>query len=389
MRAFFRLTTAAKPLVCAALAACLAPSIAFGQSLPSPLVATPSAPGQAAPKGYVDTAVANVVSALAPVATTGSYASLTGRPVLAPVATSGAYADLAGAPAGYALPVASSTTLGGVKIDGTTVTISSGTISVPTDTTRYAASNPSGYIAASGAPVQSVAGLTGTPTSAQVAGALAGTAAGTLAAGNDSRILAAQTASQVSSAVSSGTAANVSGVVSLANGGTGQITAAAALSALGGAPSASPTFSGLITVNAFTGDTVRTTGPVNGAVWSGQGAAVGWNYGASANLGGTNFFNSKGGGGGGFDWWNVASSAGATPVRLANLDQFGNFAAAGGATAAYSQVGGSLGPTWTTGTGAPTSTQPVGSIFSRTDGAAGARFYVSAGAGSWTAATGL
>lgn len=47
------------------------------------------------------------------------------------------------------------------------------------------------------------------------------------------------------------------------------------------------------------------------------------------------------------------------------------------------------GPTWTAGTGAPTATQPVGSIYSRTDGTAGARLYVSAGGGTWAAVAGV
>lgn len=42
-------------------------------------------------------------------------------------------------------------------------------------------------------------------------------------------------------------------------------------------------------------------------------------------------------------------------------------------------------PTITSGAGAPTSTQPVGSIYLCSDGAAGSRLYVSAGGGTWTA----
>jgi hypothetical protein len=41
------------------------------------------------------------------------------------------------------------------------------------------------------------------------------------------------------------------------------------------------------------------------------------------------------------------------------------------------------GPTWTSGTGAPASTQPLGSLYSRTDGTVGATLYVSRGAGTW------
>jgi hypothetical protein len=47
--------------------------------------------------------------------------------------------------------------------------------------------------------------------------------------------------------------------------------------------------------------------------------------------------------------------------------------------------GTTAGPTITSGTGVASGTQPSGSIFIRTDGAAGARIYVSQGAGSWIA----
>jgi len=58
-----------------------------------------------------------------------SYANITGKPTLATVATSGSYTDLSNTPASYSLPTASTTVLGGVKVDGTTITISSGVIS--------------------------------------------------------------------------------------------------------------------------------------------------------------------------------------------------------------------------------------------------------------------
>jgi hypothetical protein len=49
-------------------------------------------------------------------------------------------------------------------------------------------------------------------------------------------------------------------------------------------------------------------------------------------------------------------------------------------------VGSTTGPTWTTGSGVPSSTQPVGSLYSRVSTwAAGATLYVSKGAGAWTA----
>ena len=48
------------------------------------------------------------------------------------------------------------------------------------------------------------------------------------------------------------------------------------------------------------------------------------------------------------------------------------------------RTGATNGPTWTSGAGAPAATAPIGSMYSRTDGTAGARLYVSAGGGTWT-----
>lgn len=47
------------------------------------------------------------------------------------------------------------------------------------------------------------------------------------------------------------------------------------------------------------------------------------------------------------------------------------------------------GPTWTAGTGVPTSTQPQGSFYSRVGGAVGSTFYVSQGGGVWNAVAGV
>lgn len=47
------------------------------------------------------------------------------------------------------------------------------------------------------------------------------------------------------------------------------------------------------------------------------------------------------------------------------------------------------GPTWTQGAAAPSSTQPVGSLYSRAGGALGATLYVSRGAGTWAAVAGV
>jgi hypothetical protein len=60
-----------------------------------------------------------------------------------------------------------------------------------------------------------------------------------------------------------------------------------------------------------------------------------------------------------------------------------------GIVAASVRTGLASGPTWTSGVGAPASTQPVGSMFSRTDGAIGTTLYVSRGAGTWNAVAGV
>ena len=52
-------------------------------------------------------------------------------------------------------------------------------------------------------------------------------------------------------------------------------------------------------------------------------------------------------------------------------------------------IGGGTGPTWTTGSAAPASAQPVGSLYSRVGGAVGATLYVSRGGGTWAAVAGV
>jgi hypothetical protein len=44
---------------------------------------------------------------------------------------------------------------------------------------------------------------------------------------------------------------------------------------------------------------------------------------------------------------------------------------------------------WTQGTGAPSGTMPVGSLYKRTDGAVGAALYISKGDGTWSAIAGV
>jgi hypothetical protein len=52
-------------------------------------------------------------------------------------------------------------------------------------------------------------------------------------------------------------------------------------------------------------------------------------------------------------------------------------------------ISGASGPTWTSGTGVPASTQPKGSLYSRTSGAVGSTLYVSQGAGTWNPVAGV
>jgi hypothetical protein len=61
-----------------------------------------------------------------------TYANITGKPTFATVATSGSYTDLSNTPAAYSLPTASTTVLGGVRVDGSTITITGGVISAAT-----------------------------------------------------------------------------------------------------------------------------------------------------------------------------------------------------------------------------------------------------------------
>ena len=77
--------------------------------------------------------------------TTLAYSKLIGAPTLATVATSGVYSDLTGKPATYTLPVASTSILGGVVPDGTTISISgTGAIAVAAGGHNHPASSLTG-----------------------------------------------------------------------------------------------------------------------------------------------------------------------------------------------------------------------------------------------------
>jgi hypothetical protein len=113
----------------------------------------------------VDVAMADLD--LAPVAVSGAYADLTGKPVLAPVATSGAYADLAGKPA--LAPVATSGAY--ADLAGKPVLAAVATSGAYADLTGKPALAP---VATSGV----YSDLTGKPTLGTAAALAAGTAAG-------------------------------------------------------------------------------------------------------------------------------------------------------------------------------------------------------------------
>jgi hypothetical protein len=84
------------------------------------------------------------------------WSNITNKPTFAAVATSGSYADLTNKPTipdQYTLPTASNSTLGGVKVDGTTITIngsgvisSSGGSSLPANSTGFLRNNGSGIL---------------------------------------------------------------------------------------------------------------------------------------------------------------------------------------------------------------------------------------------------
>lgn len=84
--------------------------------------------------GFITNSVNNLTNYtlstnLATVATSGSYDDLADKPTI--VTSYNDLTDKPSIPEAYTLPTASTTTLGGVKVDGTTVTISGGVISAP------------------------------------------------------------------------------------------------------------------------------------------------------------------------------------------------------------------------------------------------------------------
>lgn len=129
------------------------------------------------------------------------------------------------------------------------------------------------------------------------------------------------------------------------------------------APVASPTFSGTVTAGNINVGGLTATGitasPISGSTGSFTTLA------ASSTVSGVGF-----------------------STYLASPPAIGGTAPAA-VTGTSLRTGSTTGPTWTTGTGAPGSTEPVGSLYSDTAGGLGARLYVSAGGGSWAAVAGV
>lgn len=87
-------------------------------------------------------------------------------------------------------------------------------------------------------------------------------------------------------------------------------------------------------------------------------------------------------GAGGLDFTNFVPTTAFLRGNNFLLDPSGNWTAA-------SYTVGSGGPTLTTGSAAPSGTQPKGSIYLRTSGSTGSTLYVSQGGGTWNAVTGV
>ena len=130
---------------------------------PFAAIATNESVGVVKPDGSTITIAADgTLSATAPIIDTsnlatkedlfsGNYSDLVGVPNLATVATSGSYNDLTNKPtipSAYTLPTASTSTLGGVKVDGTTITIANGIISAAAGSSDWTSSGntTTGYL---------------------------------------------------------------------------------------------------------------------------------------------------------------------------------------------------------------------------------------------------
>ena len=85
----------------------------------------------------------------------------------------------------------------------------------------------------------------------------------------------------------------------------------------------------------------------------------------------------------------VQCGAGASQLFHAGAGRVALLNTSGFTATGYLQTGDLGGPTWTNGAAVPSSTQPVGSLYSRGGGAVGATLYVSRGGGTWAAVAGV
>jgi hypothetical protein len=99
-----------------------------------------------------------------------SYSKLLSAPALATVATTGAYADITGKPATFTPPFATTAAIGGVRVDGTTITVDvTGLIAAPASGHNHNATGLLGTTLATGV-VNSSLTTVGTLTSLNVSG---------------------------------------------------------------------------------------------------------------------------------------------------------------------------------------------------------------------------
>lgn len=182
---------------------------------------------------------------LATVATSGSYIDLTGRPSLATVATSGAYSDLTGKPSIQApITLTTTGTSGAATFDGVTLNIptytsgggGSTTLAGLTDVAITSPTNGQALIYNSSTSKwnnQTLPGgdmLKATYDPAGIAQQLVGTTATQALTHKD--LTGTGNTFPTFNQSTTGTAANITGVAAIANGGTGQTTAAAGFNAL-------------------------------------------------------------------------------------------------------------------------------------------------------------
>ena len=155
-----------------------------------------------------------------PVLFSGSYPDLSNKPTL----FSGNYNDLSNKPAAYSLPVATTSVLGGIKIGNNLSIDVNGVVSATGSglgsVTSVGLVMP-GIFSVAGTPVTSTGTLTATLLNQNANLVLAGPATGTAAP--TFRALTASDIPQLNQNTT-GTASNVTGIIAIANGGTGSAT---------------------------------------------------------------------------------------------------------------------------------------------------------------------